>query len=170
MSNSTNWSATVNGTTLRDEIDKLYSAIPSSVEVDTSPLLGAPEEHRATAFKLAEQLNILRDFLDKAQKIEPGTITDTVYTLAGIGLDEDWPEDANTDEAYKQSGPVILMLLENLKVVEETLDTLPINFDEDNGKIDLEEYFVFGRTPADDLLKIIGVLTRILFEERSTSN
>ena len=158
MSDSGKWTKEVNGTTLRDEIDKLYSAIPSSVEVDTSPLLGAPEEHRATAFKLAEQLNILRDFLDKAQKIETGTITDTVYTLAGIGLDEDWPEDANTDEAYKQSGPVILMLLENLKVVEETLDTLPINFDEDNGKIDLEEYFVFGRTPADDLLKIIGVL------------
>ena len=142
------WSA--DDQALRDAIDDLDGAIPSSVEVDPD----LPEDQRAAAFKLADQLNILKDFLDKAQKIEVGFLTDTVYTLAGNGLDEDWPEDADTNEDYQQSGPVILLLLEDLKVIEETLDQLFLDLEEDE-EIDLEPYFLVGKTPDDDILNII---------------
>ena len=59
----TAWAA--NGEELRAEINNLYSAIPSSVEAHAD----LAEDQRTVAFKLAEQLNILKDFLDKAQKI-----------------------------------------------------------------------------------------------------
>jgi hypothetical protein len=145
MANKNQWDSKVNDTSLRDEIDNLYEAIPSYVEVDVDDI---QEDQRAIAFKLADQLNTLKDFLDAPQKIEPGA----TYSLSG-DEDETWPEDA---AAYKQSGPVVLLLLENLKVVEETLDQLFLSLDE--GEVDLEQYFLFGKTPSDDILEIIFAL------------
>ena len=105
MANKNQWDSKVNDTSLRDEIDNLYEAIPSYVEVDVDDI---QEDQRAIAFKLADQLNTLKDFLDAPQKIEPGA----TYSLSG-DEDETWPEDA---AAYKQSGPVVLLLLENLSL------------------------------------------------------
>ena len=61
---------------MRAAIDALYNQIPSSVEVDTAS--GTPAE----AYRVAEQLNALRDELDLSRFIETGFPT-KVYSLSG---------------------------------------------------------------------------------------
>ena len=121
---------------MRAAIDALYNQIPSSVEVDTAS--GTPAE----AYRVAEQLNTIRDELDLSRFIETSGI-DTVYTLSGAGIGVDpWPDGLDIsqgiEEAWQQSGPVILGILERLNVIETNWDP------------GLRQWFLSGKTPGGD--------------------
>ena len=72
---------------LAKAISDVLSNIPSSVEVNTTS--DAPPE----AYRVANQLNSLRDELELVRHVEPGTFTDDEYSL-----EDGWPDDPDVPE------------------------------------------------------------------------
>jgi hypothetical protein len=154
------WGDEADGT-LRDAINDLYNAIPNNVEVD--PDFEGPQ--KASAYELASQFNLLKDVFDELRRVEPGVISDTVYSLSGNGGtagqdDEYWPDSSSgfgsgddRIEDYNDAAHVLLLIIENLNIIQEN----PLFFTDldEGGDVDLESYFLVGSTPADAILTYV---------------
>jgi hypothetical protein len=102
---------------LAKAISDVLSNIPSSVEVNTTS--DAPPE----AYRVANQLNSLRDELELVRHVEPGTFTDDEYSL-----EDGWPDDPDVpEEAWEQSGQVIKSIAEKAKIAQSNWSALGDN-------------------------------------------
>ena len=124
---------------IADALKNFYDEIPDSVEVNTTT--DAPP----SAYTVATLLNNLRDELELVRHVEPGTLSDSEYSLVGsdLGLVGPWPSDDVPEIAWEQSGQVIKDIAEKVKSARDIWSALG---DDSNPR----KYFLSGRKPGGD--------------------